>query len=156
MGEEKLQKANELEVSKQKRYIKTHVNKLLKGNNNQAVFETGLKKFGIDFRYSYTNQGKIIQGISFRREGEWYKASEIDRNLSWNKILSSFTSPVVEINDQKMDPLQSNVEPNVLNISNKNSKLPPVKGVNSDHTSDKTAEEKEQERIRRKDRDQEM
>ncbi len=76
----------------QRAYLKRHLNKVLYSVRNVHELEMNLRAMGIGYEFVYTNKGQTIQGMRFqgKADGKWFKATEINRDFSWNKIQNRF------------------------------------------------------------------
>ncbi len=137
MGEYKITKAEQLNISSQKRFLSKELNTILPHVKSIQELELNLKNKGIDWQYDYTSNGAVIQGIKFSSSSVnnpvWFKGSEIKRSFSWSNISSKFLpiTNTVENNDVKETKGENN--PNVV------SKLPinkPKLGKNKSEDED--------------------
>ena len=61
------------------------INEIIKHNLSIFDFEKKLKEKKINIKLNASQEGKI-SGISFEYKGKTYKGSQVNRNLSWNKL----------------------------------------------------------------------
>lgn len=156
---DKEEKLRHIEESRTKQYIKTSLRKIIPAISSQVELEINLKRFGVNFEYDYTkkNGHDVIQGLRLKSENSniWFKASEIDRNYSWNKIKAGFVQKSrKELNQQDALSIEK-TKPNTLTNKQNFNKLPSI-NENINYNTDKTSEEMEQIKRRRRDKNQEL
>lgn len=61
------------------------INEIIKHNLSIFEFEKKLKEKKVSIKLNASQEGKI-SGISFEYKGKTYKGSQVNKNLSWNKL----------------------------------------------------------------------
>ncbi len=61
------------------------INEIIKHNLSIFEFEKKLKEKKVNIKLNASQEGKI-SGISFEYKGKTYKGSQVNKNLSWNKL----------------------------------------------------------------------
>ncbi|MDD4516879.1 relaxase/mobilization nuclease domain-containing protein [Massilibacteroides sp.] len=62
------------------------VRNILPKVKNWQQFEQAMKQAGISLEYKYKGQTDEVQGISFKKDGNSFKGSEIDRMFSYSRL----------------------------------------------------------------------
>jgi hypothetical protein len=144
----------------QRSYLKSSVTKVLKSATNIHEFTLNLKRYGVEVQYSYSkrNGQEIIQGANFKTQNsDWFKGSDIHRDLSWNNIKNQFQTGIASTNEVEKPTFTQNEIQNSDNLPENNN---PSTGNTLERLldssgTDKTSEEKELDKQRRRNRDQE-
>jgi hypothetical protein len=160
MAENKKSKLFNVKHLEHRSYLKSNINKVLKSATNVQEFELNLKRFGIEVEYSLSKRdGKeIIQGVNFKtQDSDWFKGSDIHRDLSWNNIKNQFQTGIASTNEVEKPTFTQNEIQNSDNLPENNN---PSTGNTLERLldssgTDKTSEEKELDKQRRRNRDQE-
>ncbi|WP_371270594.1 relaxase/mobilization nuclease domain-containing protein [Flavobacterium sp.] len=106
------------------------INEIIKHNLSIFDFEKKLKEKKVNVKLNASQEGKI-SGISFEYKGKTYKGSQVNRNLSWNKLKIKLyeqnrVDPVIlkntgriKENQQEARRVRNTSEPNSFNYSQK-------------------------------------
>ena len=119
-----------------KLYLKTHIDLALNNSKNMNQFVDYLAKLNVDVRLHSNERG--IYGISYIFANKEYKASDIDRNLSYTKIDKIFKDKEIS-NDVEPKLNKENDEENTIES---NSKIENLLGNLSYELDDKAEENK--------------
>ena len=131
----------------QRGYLKRMVSRNLRQSQSKAEFESRLTQAGVQIKYAENTRG--IYGVSFSsanmKQPEIFKASDLSRDLTWNKIAQQLNvAPTINVPKESPSlPSQSQGGPNIKGITDPLSK---ARGVTDDE---------EERRRRKRERDNE-